>query len=77
MFLHWGKEYSNIVSVFQLRLIKRLLRGGVKIDLIVGSHPHVLHKHWYVDDTLIATSLGNLLSVPFMLANLVRTYTFL
>ena len=72
LFLHWGEEYSEIIHGGVVGFVKNLTRD-VKIDLIVGSHPHVTQKHWYTGNTLVATSLGNLLFMPFGLANFVST----
>ena len=70
LFLHWGVEYGSITDTGVIGLVKNLTKSA-KIDLIVGSHPHVTQKHWYTGDTLVATSLGNLFFMPYNLANYV------
>ncbi|MEG1311676.1 MAG: CapA family protein [Romboutsia sp.] len=64
--IHWGNEYQRTASEFQVKLAQKLSDAGV--DIIVGSHPHVVQpvemikstdgKH----DTLVIYSLGNFLS---------------
>ena len=73
LFLHWGKEYSSITDTGVIGIVKNLTKSA-NIDLIVGSHPHVTQKHWYTGKTLVATSLGNLLFMPYNLANFVSSF---
>lgn len=40
MYIHWGDEYSTIVSDTQRNIAQNLCDLGV--DVIVGSHPHVV-----------------------------------
>ncbi len=42
LFLHWGTEYDTIPSKTQADLAGYFFSKGV--DLIIGSHPHVLQK---------------------------------
>ena len=42
LFLHWGTEYDTIPSRSQTDLAKYFQSIGV--DLVIGSHPHVLQK---------------------------------
>jgi len=60
LFMHWGVEHASVIDIGVVDIIRNLTKGA-KIDLIVGAHPHVTQRHWYTRDTLIATSLGNLL----------------
>ena len=60
LFMHWSGEYTGILDTPQISYVKHLLKGA-SIDLIVGSHPHTTHQHFYVNKTLVASSLGNLL----------------
>ncbi len=58
--LHWGTEYERHENVEQRRLASFLQRHGV--DVIVGSHPHVVQP-WSGDSThVVLYSLGNLVS---------------
>lgn len=58
--VHWGNEYQRHPDASQRRLAEFLRRHGV--DLIVGSHPHVVQP--FVCDSTGVTlfSLGNLVS---------------
>lgn len=57
--LHWGQEYSDGPDHAQRVAARRLIDGGA--DLVVGSHPHVLHGLERHDRGLVAYSLGNFL----------------
>ena len=56
-YVHWGKEYENTVNENQHKISKKLAEWGV--DLVVGSHPHVLQPIYTVGDMLVVPSLGN------------------
>ena len=60
--VHWGKEYQTSPSQYQKSVAKFLFRNG--INIIIGSHPHVLQKvEWHQEsDQLVAYSLGNFVS---------------
>ena len=57
--LHWGSEYNDEISSSQEKIRKQLQAGGV--DIIVGSHPHLVQKVEYdsIAHTLVAYSLGD------------------
>jgi hypothetical protein len=63
LFLHWGTEYDTIPSRSQEDMAQYFFSKGV--DLIIGSHPHVLQKMIrYKDDPVfknkaVIYSLGN------------------
>ena len=58
--MHWGNEYTHSPSVYQLDAAKFLADQGV--DIIIGTHPHVIQPIEYIDDTLVIYSLGNFIS---------------
>jgi poly-gamma-glutamate capsule biosynthesis protein CapA/YwtB (metallophosphatase superfamily) len=66
LFLHWGTEYDTIPSGNQTNLAEYFLKMGV--DLVIGSHPHVLQKMVWIKnpDTgkegIIVYSLGNFIT---------------
>ena len=66
LFLHWGTEYDTIPSKSQTEMADYFFSLGV--DLIIGSHPHVLQKmEWIKSDTgaedkILVYSLGNYVS---------------
>jgi poly-gamma-glutamate synthesis protein (capsule biosynthesis protein) len=58
--MHWGNEYERRENSEQKRLAGILQREGV--DIIIGSHPHVVQPY-YADSThVVFYSLGNLVS---------------
>ena len=65
VFLHWGKEYKLHPSEEQKKIAQFFLfENGV--DIIIGSHPHVLQK-WKClpmlkQDKAVVYSLGNFVS---------------
>lgn len=59
--VHWGNEYERHVNKEQRRLADFMLRHGV--DLILGSHPHVVQPYEVLDDgRIVLYSLGNFVS---------------
>ena len=66
LFLHWGTEYDTVPSKTQTDLAEYFFSSGV--DIIIGSHPHVIQKMVWVKnndgakDRLVAYSLGNFVS---------------
>jgi len=66
LFLHWGTEYDTIPSKTQTELADYFFSIGV--DLIIGSHPHVLQRmEWtrndsIMKDRIVVYSLGNYVS---------------
>lgn len=60
--MHWGTEYSLGVSSSQEYIANYLSSLGV--DLIIGSHPHVVEPVEYINDgkTFVIYSLGNFIS---------------
>ena len=67
--MHWGQEYQTSPNEEQDRLAKLLIENGV--DLIFGSHPHVLQKMEKYDvvledgtekDCFVMYSMGNFIS---------------
>lgn len=58
--LHWGNEYERRANASQRQVAAFLRRQGV--DVVVGSHPHVVQP-WEADSThVVLYSLGNLVS---------------
>lgn len=58
--VHWGNEYQRHPDTSQRRLTDFLRRHGV--DLIVGSHPHVVQPFVCDSTGITLFSLGNLVS---------------
>lgn len=65
MTIHWGEEYKTHANITQEMLANFFAKIGV--DLIIGSHPHVVENFDYVykaDSTKVPVfySLGNMIS---------------
>jgi len=62
LFIHWGTEYQHQPNKKQLDLADFCFNND--IDIIIGSHPHVIQKSLWVKDkdTFITYSLGNFVS---------------
>ena len=58
--MHWGIEYQYEPNSYQIDAAKYLESLGV--DIIIGTHPHVIQPVTYINDTLVIYSLGNFLS---------------
>ena len=67
--MHWGIEYQKVQNAEQERLADFLFRNGV--DIILGSHPHVLQpmekktitlEDGTTKDVFVIYSLGNFMS---------------
>lgn len=58
--MHWGVEYTHTPNNSQKEIASYLSSLGV--DLIIGTHPHVIQPVDYIGDTLVIYSLGNFVS---------------
>ena len=72
-FMHWGTEYSIAPDEEQKALAKKMCQWGV--DLIIGSHPHVIEPVEWVksengNEMLVYYSLGNFVSRQLEARNL-------
>ena len=72
-FMHWGTEYSIRPDEWQKSLAEKMCKWGV--DLIVGSHPHVIEPVEWIENEngnrmLVYYSLGNFVSRQLEARNL-------
>lgn len=64
--LHWGTEYDTVPSKEQADLAQYFFSRGA--DIIIGSHPHVIQKMIWYNDTgslknkAVVFSMGNFIS---------------
>ena len=58
--MHWGTEYQSEPNTEQKRQAEYLASLGV--DIIIGTHPHIIEPITFIDDTLVIYSLGNFIS---------------
>lgn len=58
--MHWGIEYQRVPNEEQKEMAQFLKSLGV--DVIIGSHPHVVQTYEVSSDGVVFYSLGNLVS---------------
>ena len=61
--MHWGVEYTHEPTEYEKDMAKYLASQGV--DVIIGTHPHVVQPVTWIDDTLVIYSLGNFISAQY------------
>lgn len=61
--MHWGVEYTDEPTEYEKDMAEFLASQGV--DVIIGTHPHVIQPVTWIDDTLVIYSLGNLISAQY------------
>ena len=61
--MHWGVEYTHTPTEYQVDAAEFLADHDV--DVIIGTHPHVIQPVTWIDDTLVIYSLGNFLSAQY------------
>ena len=65
--MHWGVEYTHEPTAYQKDMAQYL--ASLDVDIIIGTHPHVIQPITFIDDTLVIYSLGNLISAQYQDAN--------
>ena len=63
--MHWGEEYTNEETYSQQVIAEYLASIGV--NLVIGTHPHVVQPIKYIGNTLVIYSLGNFISNQLVL----------
>ena len=58
--MHWGVEYTHTPTKEQRKQAEFLANLGV--DVIIGSHPHVIQPIEHIGKTVVIYSLGNFIS---------------
>ena len=61
--MHWGVEYTHNPTEYEKDMAEYLASLGV--DVVIGTHPHVIQPVTWIDDTLVIYSLGNFLSAQY------------
>ena len=61
--MHWGIEYQTKPNAYQKDMAKYL--ASLDVDIVIGTHPHVIQPIEWIDDTLVIYSLGNLISAQY------------
>ena len=58
--MHWGREYTHVPTELEVKTAEYL--SGLGVDIIIGTHPHVIQPVEWINDTLVFYSLGNFIS---------------
>ncbi len=58
--MHWGSEYTHTPTYEEKTIANYLASLGV--DIVIGTHPHVIQPIDFIGDTMIIYSLGNFIS---------------
>ena len=58
--MHWGIEYQTTPNSYQKDMA--LFLESLGVDIIIGTHPHVIQAIEWINDTLVIYSIGNFLS---------------
>ena len=61
--MHWGVEYTHEPTAYEKDMAEYLAKAGV--DVIIGTHPHVIQPVTWIDNTLVIYSLGNFISAQY------------
>ncbi|MCI9434689.1 MAG: CapA family protein [Bacilli bacterium] len=67
--MHWGEEYTATPVNSQKQIAQYLSDLGVNV--IIGTHPHVIEPIEFIGDTLVIYSLGNFISAQIGIDRLV------
>lgn len=58
--MHWGEEYTHVPTYEEKKIASYL--ASLDVDIVIGTHPHVIQPIDFIDDTMVIYSLGNFLS---------------
>ena len=61
--MHWGVEYTHTPTEYEKDMAEYL--ASLDVDLIIGTHPHVIQPVTWINDTLVIYSLGNFISAQY------------
>lgn len=67
--MHWGAEYTHTPVPEEVKIAKYL--ASLDVDIVIGTHPHVIQPIEFIDDTMIVYSLGNFISAQIGIEKLV------
>ena len=70
--MHWGVEYTHNPTKYEKDMAKFLADNDV--DIVIGTHPHVIQPVEYIDDTLVFYSLGNFISAQYQNQGTCKNY---
>lgn len=58
--MHWGEEYTHVPTYEEKKIAQYL--ADLDVDIVIGTHPHVIQPIDFIDDTMVIYSLGNFVS---------------
>lgn len=58
--MHWGREYTHTPTDLEVKTAIFLAEQDV--DIVIGTHPHVIQPVEFIGDTIVLYSLGNFIS---------------
>ena len=61
--MHWGVEYTHNPTEYEKDMASYL--ASLNVDVIIGTHPHVIQPVTWIEDTLVIYSLGNFISAQY------------
>ncbi len=61
--MHWGVEYTHTPTQYEKDMAQFLAENDV--DIVIGTHPHVIQPVEWIDDTIVFYSLGNFISAQY------------
>ena len=61
--MHWGVEYTHTPTAYEKDMAEFLSENNV--DIVIGTHPHVIQPVEWVGNTLVFYSLGNFISAQY------------
>ena len=61
--MHWGVEYTHTPTAYEKDMAKFLADN--KVDIVIGTHPHVIQPVEWINDTIVFYSLGNFISAQY------------
>lgn len=61
--MHWGIEYTHTPTNYEKDMARFLADN--KVDIVIGTHPHVIQPVEWIGDTIVFYSLGNFISAQY------------
>ena len=61
--MHWGVEYTHEPTVYEKDMANYL--ASLNVDIVIGTHPHVVQPITKIGNTIVYYSLGNLISAQY------------
>ena len=69
--MHWGVEYTHEPTAYEKDMAKFLAEQNV--DIVIGTHPHVIQPIEHIGNTIVFYSLGNFISAQMQDQNYNKT----